>query len=36
MSAPPEELGVCKRSCCWTPYICGKNYRCECHTGDDS
>jgi hypothetical protein len=21
----------CKRSCCWTPYSCGKKYACPCH-----
>lgn len=22
----------CKRSCCWTPLICARNRRCDCHT----
>jgi hypothetical protein len=21
----------CRKSCCWTPYVCAKNRACDCH-----
>ena len=21
----------CKKSCCWTPFNCGRAYECRCH-----
>ncbi len=26
-----EPVGRCRRSCCWTPYVCAKNRQCDCH-----
>ena len=25
-------MNECKRSCCWTPYSCGKQRNCGCHS----
>lgn len=28
-------MNECKRSCCWTPYICAKKEQCDCHRRDE-
>lgn len=30
--ARPETVTRCKRSCCFTPYGCGRKRACDCHT----
>ncbi|WP_336715381.1 hypothetical protein [Arthrobacter sp. USHLN218] len=30
-----EKSDRCKKSCCWTPYTCGRNRTCACHRPDD-
>lgn len=24
-------MNECKRSCCWTPFTCGRQRNCACH-----
>ena len=26
-----KDPAFCKKSCCWTPYSCGRSYSCNCH-----
>lgn len=27
------EVTRCKRTCCFSPYMCAKDRKCACHTG---
>lgn len=26
-----NENTPCARKCCWSPFGCGQNFRCDCH-----